>query len=95
MTLTTYKPIDCSFHDLLEATITLRTYSHLQYFTDLWEFTTVTSLLKNLVSERNAEGLAEYLVIDTGERIRLDRVVNVNGTFAPPFRHYLDFTCDC
>jgi Rho-binding antiterminator len=90
-----YKPIDCGFHDVLEATITRRTYTHLQYFTDLWEFTTVTGLLKNLVSERDAAGLAEYLVIDTGERIRLDRVVNVNGTFAPPFRHYHDFTCDC
>jgi Rho-binding antiterminator len=95
MAPTTYKPIDCGFHDLLEATITLRTYTHLQYFTDLWEFTTVTGLLKNLVSERDAAGLAEYLVIDTGERIRLDRVVNVNGTFAPPFRHYHDFTCAC
>jgi Rho-binding antiterminator len=67
-----YKPIDCGFHDVLEATITGRTYSHLQYFTDLWEFTTATTLLKNLVSERGPEGLAEYLVIDTGERIRLD-----------------------
>lgn len=95
MNTISYKPIDCGFHDLLEATITLRTYSHLQYFTDLWEFTTVTALLKNLVSGREPDGLTEYLVIDTGERIRLDRVVNVNGTFAPPFRHYLDFTCDC
>ncbi len=90
-----YKPIDCGFHDLLEATITWRTYSHLQYFTDLWEFITVTTLLKDLTSERDPDGLTEYLVIDTGERIRLDRVVNVNGTFAPPFRHFLDFTCDC
>ena len=90
-----YQPIDCGFHDLLEATITRRTYSHLQYFTAGWEFTTVTTLLKDLASERDADGLAEYLVIDTGERIRLDRVVNVNGTFAPPFRQYLDFTCDC
>jgi Rho-binding antiterminator len=90
-----YKPINCGFHDVLEATITQRTYSHLQYFTDLWEFTTVTTLLKDLVCERGPEGLAEYLVIDTGEHIRLDRVVNVNGTFAPPYRHYHDFTCDC
>ncbi|WP_046246471.1 hypothetical protein [Hymenobacter terrenus] len=90
-----YQPIDCAFHDLLEATITWRKYSHLQYFTDLWEFTTVTTLLKDLTSERTTDGLAEYLVIGTGERIRLDRVVNVNGTFAPPFRHFLDFTCDC
>lgn len=90
-----YQPIDCGFHDLLEATITRRTYSHLQYFTDLWEFTTVTVMLKNLVSERYAADLVEYLVIDTGERIRLDRVVSVNSTFAPPFSHYLDFTCDC
>ena len=93
--MTSYQPIDCGFHDLLEATITQHAYSHLQYFTELWEFTTVTARLKDLTSERSADGLAEYLVIDTGERIRLDRVVNVDDTFAPPFRHFLDFTCDC
>ena len=90
-----YQPVDCGFHDLLEAAVTRRTYSHLQYFTADWEFTTATTLLRDLTSERDADGLSEYVVIDTGERIRLDRVVNLNGTFAPPFRHYLDFTCDC
>ncbi len=90
-----YQPIDCGFHDRLEAAITQRTYTRLRYLTEWRELLTVSTMLKDLFSERTAEGLAEYLLLGTGERVRLDRIVQLDDTFAPPFRAHYDFSCDC
>ncbi len=86
-----YKPIDVSFHDQLEAAATQRIYSKIQYKTDLEEFITVTSLIKKMLVE-NGE---EFIVLLDGEKIRLDRIVSLNGTVAPGYQDFMDLSCDC
>jgi Rho-binding antiterminator len=85
------KPTPTSFRTQLEAAITNRIYSKLQYKTDLEEFITVTSLLKNLVTEQGGE----FVVLLDGEKVRLDRIVSLNGTIAPGYKDFMDLSCDC
>lgn len=87
----TYNPIDVSFRDLLEEAVTQRIYSKIQYKTDLEEFITVTSLMKAILTEQGQE----FIVLLDGEKIRLDRIVSLNGTVAPGYKDFMDLSCDC
>lgn len=77
----TYKPIDCGFHDHLEAAATLGKYVKLQYFTDIHEFMTAMAVIKDIVTKDKME----FLVLNTGEEIRLDRVVSIDEIISPEY----------
>ncbi|GAB4480601.1 MAG: hypothetical protein OHK0057_34260 [Thermoflexibacter sp.] len=87
----TYHPIDCGFYDILEATATLKKYVKVQYYTDIHEFITTNAVIKSLTTERGEE----FMVLATGEKIRLDRVVKIDAKYNPKYDGYQDFTCDC
>lgn len=86
-----YKSISCSYYDILEATATRKIYSKIQYFTELKELITVNALIKTFVTENREE----FMLLCSGEKIRLDRVVSVNDHLAPTYSGFEDFTCDC
>ncbi len=86
-----YTPINCSYHDILLAKATEKTYCKIQYFTEIHEFMTINSLVKDIFTKEKEE----FMALATGEKIRLDRVVSIGGVFAPQFAHYQDFSCDC
>lgn len=88
---TKYKPIDCGFHDHLEAAATLRRYVKLQYFTEIHEFITVMAVVKDIYTKDKME----FLVLHTGEEIRLDRIVRIDDVPSPAYGDIDDFTCDC
>lgn len=70
-----YAPINCDFHDLLEVLATRHEVARI-------EFLDADNGTQNRTSEVvdvfSSEG-AEYLLIGTGERLRLDRLLTVNG----------------
>jgi Rho-binding antiterminator len=88
---TPYVPINCSFHDVLLEKATLREYCKIQYFTEIREFLTCHALIKDVFTQAGEE----FALLSTGESIRLDRLVSVNGTLAPQYTHIKDFSCDC
>jgi Rho-binding antiterminator len=85
-----YSPVDTAFQDLLAAYVSKRSYIKIQFFTELREYISVTAILKELVSKDGAA----FLLLSSGEEIRLDRVVRVDGHPAPGYK-IDDFTCDC
>ena len=85
-----YHPVACSFYDVLQEAVTRRLYSKIQYYTEIHEFLTVSAVIKNLYT-KNGE---EFVQLNTGETIRLDRIVRINDTLAPG-QNVDDFTCDC
>lgn len=85
----TYIPIDPGFHDELETLVAKRAAARLQFYTDIREFLTLHATLKELVSR----GGEEYLVLTTGEEIRLDRIVRINDKPAPGYDEDF-FKCD-
>lgn len=76
---TSYQPIDCGFHDLLLAKATLREIIQLQYYDKGNNRATVSSIIKDVYT-KNKE---EFLLLESGERVRLDRIITVNDRLAP------------
>lgn len=74
------------FTDMLQALVALRKYVKIFYFTDLHELLSTTSVIKSL--EMKADG--EYLVLASGESIRTDRLLNVDGVYVPGQEDYAD-----
>lgn len=71
-----YKPVNCEFHDVLESLATTRQPSEVLYRDSTGAIqkrvTTVTDVFAR-------EG-AEYVVLGSGEMVRLDALIAVNGT---------------
>ena len=74
-----YKPINCSFYDELEAAATLKKYIRIQYLSTLQEMLTIDAVIKDLFIKEGAE----YMQLNTGEEIRLDRIVSIDGKYSP------------
>ena len=74
-----YKPINCSFYDELEAAATLKKYIRIQYLSTLQEMLTIEAVIKDLYIKEGAE----YMLLNTGEEIRLDRIVSIDGKYSP------------
>jgi Rho-binding antiterminator len=88
---TDYKPIDCGFYDVLESIATQRIYSKIQYHTEIGELVIVDALIKTFETENGAE----FIILVTGEKIRLDYLIKINNYISPKYSNYYDFRCDC
>ena len=72
---TTYIPISCEFHDLLEALATTHKPARIAFRDD----DGVEQRRTAVVTDVHARAGAEYLVLESGESLRLDRLVEVDG----------------
>ncbi|QNF33481.1 hypothetical protein HUW51_12395 [Adhaeribacter swui] len=85
----TYNPIAEAFREELRHYITQKKYVSIQYFSDIREYLSVKAVVKDLFTQASAE----YILLNTGEGIRLDRIIRVEGKPAPGFEDY--FACAC
>jgi Rho-binding antiterminator len=69
-----YIPVSCDFHDELEAIATLRQTCRIVYRTEADTITEVEARIADVY----AANQADYVKLDNGTAIRLDRVVSVN-----------------
>jgi Rho-binding antiterminator len=85
-----YKPISCDHYDFLESLATQGKYCKIQYFTDLQEFITTRTLFKNFVTVESQE----FAILLTGEQVRLDKIIAIDGILSPHFQDFKDKSCD-
>ena len=85
-----YEPVEELFRKEIETYIQKRKYIGIHYFTDIREYIPTTGIIKEI----SARPDGEYILLSTGEEIRLDRIVRLNGEQAPGY-DISDFTCDC
>ena len=71
----TYQAISCEFHDVLEARATLRKPVAVHYRDE----TGALQRRSAVITDVFARGGADYLTLSSGETVRLDRVVEVDG----------------
>jgi Rho-binding antiterminator len=71
----TYVPINCEFHDVLEATATTRRRVAVLYIADDGQQQTVRARITDL----QASNGVEHMVLDDEKRIRLDAILSVDG----------------
>jgi Rho-binding antiterminator len=87
--MSTYEPIDQNFHKEIESLVAKRAGVRIQFYTDIHEFVTLHATLKELISKEDSE----YLVLTTGEEVRLDRIVRLGNRPAPGYDEDY-FKCD-
>lgn len=75
-----YTPIDCNYYDRLEAHATLRQRVQIDYLSEAGESQVLESALIVDLQTRNKY---EFMILDSGQEIRLDRLVAVNGVVVP------------
>ncbi|APW43195.1 hypothetical protein [Rhodoferax saidenbachensis] len=73
--MTTYTPINCEFHDVIESTITRRQPVTLVVMDAVGDVQT----LHDKVTDVFAKEGAEYLVTESGQTIRLDQLQSIGG----------------
>ncbi|RPE08217.1 hypothetical protein EGT74_14225 [Chitinophaga lutea] len=74
-----YQPIDCNYYDRLEAWATMQTLCVLSFHDEDGHPQEVTARITNLYTLNKAE----YLQLDNGLVLRLDRLLSVNGIPLP------------
>ena len=85
-----YKPISNDYRNELEALAAAKKYTGIRYYTAINELLKTTSMIKSIYPRDEVE----YLLLNSGEEIRLDRVVEAGGKVNPAFSHF-DFSTDC
>ncbi len=70
-----YTPVSCDFHDEIESLATLRQECRIAYRTESDE----TVEAQGRINDVYAENKADFLKLDDGTIIRLDRITTVNG----------------
>lgn len=76
-----YTPINCEFHDVLEATATRRASTVIRFIDDDGHAQVRDTRIVTL----SARDGIEYVELGTGERVRLDRLVAIDGTALADF----------
>ena len=72
---TPYVPISCSFHDGLESLATTRKQTRIAFCTQAGDMQCRDAAIVDLFARKGAE----YVVLSTGDVIRLDRLLVVDG----------------
>jgi len=75
MKKTDYRPISCDFHDELQLIALRKMTVPIRFRKDNGEELTIETSIADLYTREKEE----FLLLPTGEEIRLDRLVSVNG----------------
>jgi Rho-binding antiterminator len=70
-----YQPINCEFHDVLESLATTRKNAEVAYRDAEGTLRMSSALIQDVYVRDHAE----YMTLSTGETLRLDQIVAVNG----------------
>jgi Rho-binding antiterminator len=75
MTTSTYHPISCEFHDRLEDLATLRKPAQVRYRDQNGVLRELNAVIKDVFAKDGEE----FMLLSTGETLRLDQLVEVDG----------------
>lgn len=77
MSADSYRPIDCDFHDQIESLATTRHPVHLTFKDEGGGLATRDGIIEDVYTAPTKE---EFLRMDDGTTVRLDRITDVHGT---------------
>lgn len=69
----TYIPINCSFYDYLEEAATLKLVSNIVFWQEGASKTIKTRIKTLFIKDK-----VEYMLLDTNQKIRLDKLISFN-----------------
>lgn len=87
-----YSPIDPDFYDIIEKEKSKKIISIVNYFGPGKEIEDVKGIIKEVFFIKYYEA---FLVFETGERVRLDRLITLNGIPGPAYDEYDSYSLAC
>lgn len=78
----TYTPINCEFHDVLEALATTRKPAAIRFLDESGAAHLRTATVVDLYARNGVE----YLSLSSGETVRLDRILEADGEILANYR---------
>jgi Rho-binding antiterminator len=75
----TYVPISCSYYDELEALATFKKLVNIQYLDEQGAAQETEDVIKDLFTKEKVE----YMLLQSGNSIRLDHLIKVDGKALP------------
>jgi len=85
-----YEPIILEFRNELDKYTEQRKFVRIHYFNEYHEYISKAAIIKEITNE--PEG--EFLLLNTGDKVRLDKIVRFDEKPVPGYTSS-DFTCDC
>ena len=70
-----YKPISCEFHEVLESLAMTHKNADVEYLNTDGELRMINGVIRDVY----ARGGVEFLALSSGDTLRLDQLVSVNG----------------
>ena len=86
----TYQPIASDFQEQIQGFLNRRKYLRIHYFNAYHEYISTAAIIKEFFDQQDGS----YIRLSSGEEVRLDRIVRLDGQPAPGY-DIEDFTCDC
>ena len=87
-----FSPIDPDFYDIIETEISKGGIFVLNYFGPDKEIEDVKGKIKEVFFIKHYES---FLVFETGEKVRLDRLITLNGIPGPAYDEYDSYALAC
>lgn len=87
-----YTPIDPDYFDIVENEILKNKHSKIFYFDQKNQVEEESGKIEEMVSVNNFE---KYLLLNTAKRIRMDKIITINGIPGPAYDEYDKFALAC
>ena len=87
-----YSPVDPWFYELIENFKKENVVLKIHYFSAENEVNEAKGLIKSVIINKKHE---EFLSFDSGDNVRLDRIITLNGRPGPAFDEYDSYALAC
>lgn len=89
---TSYLPVNPDYYDLFEKEKSNSDLSFVHYFEGKNELKEVSGKITKIITTDNHE---EYLAFESDEKVRIDRIITINGKPGPAYDEYDSFALAC
>lgn len=87
-----YLPVDPDFYDIIEKEKLKKKIAVVNYFGENNSLEDARGAIEGIISSKNEE---KFISFDTGEKVRLDRVITINGRPGPAYDEYDSYALAC
>jgi hypothetical protein len=87
-----YYPVDPDYHDMILKEMSEKETAVIHSFEDDNSVRHISGKIKGIITSDNFE---EYVVLHSGEEVRLDRIIALNGKPGPAYDEYDGYALAC
>ncbi len=89
---TTYYPVDPDYHDMILKEMSEKETAVIHFFNEDSTLGNLSGKIKGIVVDENHE---EFVELHAGEKVRIDRIIVLNGKPGPAYDEYDAYALAC